>query len=127
MWYDCGNPALASNETLGTWTSVTDFSMVGTSFCGSGQAKTGFVQAAQTATLTGSASASFDFSGALLFPNAPIVSASANVVGGGGTCLANVDAPAGLGVTLQTKSCAQGAVATVAVDQSAYSTTSKQG
>ena len=33
VWYDCGNPALASNETLGTWTSVTDFSMVGTSFC----------------------------------------------------------------------------------------------
>jgi len=127
VWYDCANTALASNETLGTWTSVTDFSMVGTSFCGSGQAKTGFVQAARTAALKGSAAASFDFSGVLLFPNAPIVSASANVVGGGGACIANVDAPAGLGVTLETKNCAQGAAATVTVDQSAYSTTSKEG
>ena len=81
VWYDCGQPALASNETKGTWTAVKDFSMTGTSFCGEEQAKTGFVSATRIASLPnipnhGPGAKVFDFSSILLFPNVPIATAT---------------------------------------------------
>jgi hypothetical protein len=75
-WYDCSNSALASNETLGTWTSVTDLYVEGTSFCGPGQnpAFSKATKVLSSATVNGKVSV--DFSDILLFPNVPIASAS---------------------------------------------------
>ena len=120
VWYHCSNPAFAVNETGGSWTSVTDFVMTGTSFCGDGQAKTGFTRA--TRTLAAShAEDVLDFSGVLLFPSAPIVSASVASYGRASAMVLNVSQAQ---VTVaSTEECAL----EVTADQSAYSTTSKQG
>ena len=75
-WYDCSNSALASNETLGTWTSVTDLYVEGTSFCGTGQ-NPAFSKATKVLSSTSvNGKVSVDFSDILLFPNVPIASAS---------------------------------------------------
>jgi len=130
IWYDCSNAAVVSNETLGTWTSVTDFSMTGTSFCGKDQAKTGFVRASKTLAATGN-SASFDFSDVMLFPNVPLVSATATSFGGASapvSCAAAVSSVSGQAVgTFNAASGAgscNGFTIIVEADQSAYSTNS---
>jgi hypothetical protein len=127
VWYDCGQPALASNETLGTWTSVTDFSMVGTSYCGKDQTRTGLARA--TITTGGADSASVDFSRVLLFPNAPIASATASAVNAA-ACSVGVGA-IGPGATVAVGSSSgagscSGATFVVTADQSVDSTWSKQ-
>jgi hypothetical protein len=127
VWYDCGQPALASNETLGTWTSVTDFSMVGTSYCGKDQTRAGLARA--TITTGGADSASVDFSRVLLFPNAPIASATASAVNAA-ACSVGVGA-IGPGATVAVGSSSgagscSGATFVVTADQSVDSTWSKQ-
>ena len=125
VWYDCSQPALAVNETTGSFTSVTDFSLVGTSFCGDGQAKTGFTRATRTlAASSASGSDTLDFSGVLLFPSAPIVSASAVSYGASGSAPTGVLSVSAAQVVVTS---AAGVKLEVTADQSSYSTTSKQG
>lgn len=123
VWYDCSKPALASNETMGTFSSVTDFSMTGTSFCGNGQTKTGFVRA--TITTDGDSSKVVDFSSVLLFPNAPIASATVSSMGSV-ACAPSVGAISGATVTVGSSGACTSTTFVVTADQSAYSTWSKQ-
>jgi hypothetical protein len=112
------------NETAGTFTSVTDFSLVGTAFCGSGQAKTGFTRATRTLAYSqGLAGETIDFSSVLLFPSAPIVSASIVSYGSLSTAsIINISA-----AQVFVSSDAGSIKLEVTADQSGYSTTSKQG
>jgi hypothetical protein len=126
VWYDCSAPALAVNETAGTFTSVTDFSLVGTAFCGSGQAKTGFTRATRTLAKS-HAPDTFDFSSVLLFPSAPIVSASVVPIGGSGALNAYAWIGSISAAQVVVYSNNDGLALEVTVDQSSYSTTSKQG
>ena len=131
IWYDCSLPALAVNETQGTWTSVKDLTLSGTSFCGSGQAATGFSAASKTHALDGQGGGSaiaFDFSDVLLFPNAPVIDATASVVGTGATpcsaAVVNFAAAPQFGVAVTPAGCT--GTLRVSVDQSDYTTTSTQ-
>jgi hypothetical protein len=77
-WYDCSNSALASNETVGTWTSITDLYVEGTSFCGTSQ-KAAFSKATKVLSTSVNGKVSVDFSDILLFPNVPIDFATVTV------------------------------------------------
>jgi hypothetical protein len=77
-WYDCSNTALASNETLGSWTSITDLYVEGTSFCGTSQ-KAAFSKATKVLSTSVNGKVSVDFSDILLFPNVPIDFATVTV------------------------------------------------
>jgi hypothetical protein len=133
VWYDCSLPAFAANETLGTWTSVTDLSITGTSFCGRGQGMT-FPAATKAYAAPGAATppvVTFDFSDVLLFPNVPIASVTASAVSATGTaCAASVvngvpKAGAPLAVDVAVAGGCSGQVI-VSADQSTYSTWTKQ-
>ncbi len=136
VWYDCDGPSLAVNETLGAWTSVTDFDATGTAFCGYSRTKaTGLAAATKVYTLPAdnTPSAAFDFSDVLLFPSAGIASASVNFMS---ACNAHVLTVPGAGAPLQVSvdiaACAPGSAALkgqqliVSVDQSERSTWSVQ-
>jgi len=86
VWYDCGLPSLAVNETLGSWTSVTDLDFSGTAFC-SASPQTGLPAATRVLYNTVPpgpdlpATVLFDFSSVLLFPKVAIVDASVKGLG----------------------------------------------
>ena len=138
VWFDTNSPALAVNESSGTWTSVTDLTVVGTTLQ-QGQATTHVPRATIiTAAMTGSSSATtVDFSRVLLFPHAPIQSASVTVVGpadGSGAApptaivgaLPNSAAPLVVSVYAPAPAAYKAPFQlVVTADQSAYSTTSR--
>lgn len=80
VWYDTNSAALAVNETVGTWTSITDLVIEGNPLQ---QGQPAFPASKVSKTLTQSTSnptsLAFDFSQSLLFPNVPIASAYATV------------------------------------------------
>ena len=135
VWYDCSGPSLAVNETAGTWTSVTDFDMAGTAFCGYSRSKaTGLAAATKTFTIPApnTPTAAFDFSDVLLFPSAGIASATATFMS---ACTAHVARLPGPGEPLQLSVLAdcgagsgtlKGQQLIVSVDQSNRSTWSVQ-
>jgi hypothetical protein len=134
VWYDTGAPALAVNETLGTWTSVTDLEVYGSTQSG---APRGVVRASKVYAFPAGSpnSVAIDFSDVLLFPHAPIQSSSVALSGGVGvnavpSAMTNVapDAGSPLAVTVTVtggNGWAGSLVATVTADQSAHSGTFK--
>ena len=96
VFYDCSGPSLAVDETAGTFASLTDMEVTGTTFCGySRSVATGLTSATKVMSgLTGSgvgSTHSFDFSSVLLFPSAGIASARvACAVSGAGQCVASI-------------------------------------
>lgn len=85
VWYDTGSVAMAVNETVGTWTSVTDLVVSGTSLQQGQPSTTGLVKATQSQVVSHAGWINtiplvFNFSNTLLFPNAPIASSSVQVV-----------------------------------------------
>lgn len=81
VWYDTNSAAIVANETLGTWTAITDLQITGSTQSG---VPNGVVTATKVFTVpanTPYGSVTIDFSDVLLFPSAPIVTARADVVG----------------------------------------------
>ena len=133
MWYATGSPALAVNETLGTWTSVDDLEIYGSTQPG---ARTGFVKAAKTYAFpaSGPNSVTIDYSDVLLFPHVPIQSASVDLSGTSSvgavpsamtSMTPNAASPLSVTITLTGGNSWAGQLsALVTVDQSTHSATS---
>jgi hypothetical protein len=82
VWFDTGSAALAVNETLASWASVTDLAVIGTTLQ-QGQPSAGVPVATMVTTPAGAWPIIFavDFSSVLLFPSVPIASFTAAVQG----------------------------------------------